>query len=64
MPEHRGTRSRTDFPLRDRRSRRLWENRNGRLDQTLTLSMPIDDFQSIPELVPGLEDFRALYNQH
>ena len=33
MPEHPGTRSWTDFPLRDRRSRRLWGNRNGRLAQ-------------------------------
>ena len=33
MPEHPGTRSWTDFPLRDRRSRRLWGNQNGRLAQ-------------------------------
>ena len=31
MPEHPGIRCWTDFPLRDRRSRRLWGNRNGRL---------------------------------
>ena len=29
MPEHPGTRCWTDFPLRDRWSRRLWGNRNG-----------------------------------
>lgn len=30
MPERPGTHCRTDFPLRDRRSRRLWGIRNGR----------------------------------
>ena len=33
MPEHSGTRCWTDFPLRDRSSRRLLGNRNGRRAQ-------------------------------